>query len=96
VVQLLRDGAQARLNVAEALSEGELGEHQAQELIPAREAAGPPDARVPFDATLKRFVGSMLDYLGEDGASLIHRLSCAREGNRMSRTFAQFKSFPLR
>jgi hypothetical protein len=27
-------------------------------------------------------VGSMLDDLSEDGASLIHRLSCAREGQQ--------------
>jgi hypothetical protein len=85
VIQLLRHGTKARLDIPEALSKRELSEDQTQELVPAGKAAAPPHAGIPFNAPLKRLVGGMLDYLSEYGASLIHRLSCAREGNRMSR-----------
>lgn len=73
VVQLVGDGAQAGLDVAQALSIGELCEGQRQELIPAGEASGPAVASVTVNAPMEIVVWDQCHELSEDRFSLVHR-----------------------
>jgi hypothetical protein len=57
VVELVFEGSQARLDVAQAFAKGQLRERHAEKLVPTREAARatvstvPPHARVEFAIT---------------------------------------------
>jgi hypothetical protein len=72
VVELLRHGTEADLDVAQALPIGELREGHREVLVPAREAAEPMVAAVSLHAAGERFVRNEAHELREDGASLVH------------------------
>lgn len=73
MVEAVGSGVQARLDVAQALAIGELGEGHAEELVPAGEAAHAVITAVVVYTALEGPVRSILHQLGEEGATLVHR-----------------------
>ena len=72
VVQLRLEGAQARLDVAQALAVRQLGEDQTEQVVVAGERPEPARARVPRHAALEGAPGDDVHHLGEHGAARIH------------------------
>ena len=70
--------AETRFNVAQALSIGELGERQAEELIPTREARCLVLPAIAGHALLELVARHMVHQLREDGASWRHVAFCRR------------------
>jgi hypothetical protein len=73
VVELGLSHAEAGLNVSQALPEGELGEGQAEELIPAREGLDLVVAPVAVHAGAEFVGGDKVHQLGKDRATDVHR-----------------------
>ena len=71
VVELGVLGAQAGLDVAQALAIGQLREGHAQIPIEAGEASQPAIAAVAVDATAQAVHGQMVDHLGENDLACI-------------------------
>ena len=82
VVELGAERAQARFNIAEAFTVGQLGEGHRKELIPAGEAARAPVAVVAGHAAPELAIRKETDQLGEDGAAQIHEPLSAQGGCR--------------
>ena len=72
MVQLAAGRAQAQFDVAQALPPGQLGEGQAEELIPAGERADAVVALIAGDATGEQVVRDVVHQLGEYGAAFVH------------------------
>ena len=74
VVEPFGDGAEACLDVAQALTIGELGKNHREKLVAAGEAADPSVAAVAADAPVQGIARRVGEQLREDGASLVHRV----------------------
>jgi hypothetical protein len=72
VVKLAAHRAQAGLNIAQAFAIGKLREGHGEELFPATEFLGVPVAAVASHASLKLFVGQILDQLRKHRAARVH------------------------
>jgi hypothetical protein len=75
VIELLRDRAETRLNVAQARPVRELGQGHAQKLIPAGEGLHPAVGVVAPDQSLERALGQMVHELCEHRAYIGHSWS---------------------
>jgi hypothetical protein len=72
VIELGLDCAEAGLDVAEALAEGELGESETKKLIATGESARPGIATVTVDAGVEIVPGKELHQLGENQRTGVH------------------------
>jgi hypothetical protein len=75
MVELGLEGSQTRLDVAEAFAEGQLGEGEAEELIPAREAARATVAAIPPHARVEVVAGQEIHELSEHELPGVHESS---------------------
>jgi hypothetical protein len=73
VVELVRDSAQAGLDVAQAFTVGELGKCHDQELVAAGEGADTMVATIAANSAVERKAGSVLQQLREERPALMHR-----------------------
>ncbi len=96
VVELLGASTQTGFDVAQALAIGKLGEGQAQEVVPAGEAAHSGIAPVALHAALKLPVRRMGHHLREERLPWFIVHSHPRNHGRVTPEGAEFKSFHLR
>jgi hypothetical protein len=90
VVQLVLDGTQAGLDVAEAFAIGELSEAETEELVPAGESAITGIAAITCDAFLKFLIWNMQHQLRENRSAKVHTpLSSGALGWRRPMTWAK-------
>ena len=74
VIEARAEGGQTGFNVAETFASGELGESQDEEMFVSREFADAGVAVLTSDALVELVFGEQLQELGEDRATLVHRV----------------------
>jgi len=73
VIQPARQGIEREFDGPQTPAAGELGEGQAQELVPAGERAHPVSAGVAVDQSIESFVRQKIHELREDGPTSVHK-----------------------
>ena len=73
VIQPARQGIEREFDGPQTPAAGELGEGQAQELVPAGERAHPVSAGVAVDQSIEGFVRQEIHELREDGPASVHK-----------------------
>ena len=72
VIEFVRQGAQTRFNVPQALSASKLSKYRAEELVPACEGADPVIALVAADTSAELVSGYSVHELQEDHPPIVH------------------------
>jgi hypothetical protein len=72
VVELARDGTQARFHIAQTLSMSQLSEGHTEPLLPAGKPPQPPVSPITDNTPLKFAMRNEVHQLGENHPALIH------------------------